>query len=45
MIIPDARSPEQIVSNVQAMKVGIPSAFWPELKCQSLIDAQAPVSS
>lgn len=44
-IIPGARSPGQIVSNVQAMKVGIPAAFWEELKSQSLIDAQAPVPS
>lgn len=44
-IIPGARSPGQIVSNVQAMKVGIPTAFWEELKSRNLIDAQAPVPS
>lgn len=44
-IIPGARSPGQIISNVQAMKVGIPAAFWEDLKSQSLIDAQAPVPS
>ncbi|WP_426115397.1 aldo/keto reductase [Pseudomonas sp. DSP3-2-2] len=44
-IIPGARSSGQVVSNVQAMKVGIPAAFWEELKSQSLIDAQAPVPS
>lgn len=44
-IIPGARSPGQIVSNVQAMKVGIPAAFWEELKSQSLIDVLAPVPS
>ncbi len=44
-IISGARSPWQIDSNVQAMKVGIPVAFWDELKSQSLIDAQAPVPS
>lgn len=44
-IIPGARSSGQIISNVQAMKVGIPAAFWQELKSQSLIDAQAPVPS
>ncbi|MGN2386210.1 aldo/keto reductase [Pseudomonas viridiflava] len=44
-IIPGARSPGQIMSNVQAMKVGIPAAFWAELKSQSLMDAQAPVPS
>ena len=44
-IIAGARSTGQIVSNVQAMKVGIPAGFWEELKSQSLIDAQAPVPS
>ncbi|PHN30868.1 aldo/keto reductase [Pseudomonas sp. ICMP 561] len=44
-IIPGARSPGQIIANVQAMKVGIPAAFWEDLKSQSLIDAQAPVPS
>ncbi len=44
-IIPGARSPGQIVSNVQAMKVGIPAGFWEELKSLSLIDAHAPVPS
>ena len=44
-IISGARSPGQIVSNVQAMKVGIPAAFWDELKSHGLIDAQAPVPS
>ncbi|WP_092174201.1 aldo/keto reductase [Pseudomonas sp. NFACC37-1] len=44
-IIPGARSPGQVVSNVQAMKIGIPAAFWEELKRQDLIDAQAPVPS
>ncbi|WP_208605762.1 aldo/keto reductase [Phytopseudomonas punonensis] len=42
-IVPGARAPGQILSNVQAMKVGIPAAFWSELKSQKLIDAQAPV--
>jgi len=42
-IIPGARTPGQIVSNVQAMKVGIPAAFWGELKSQGLIDREAPV--
>ncbi|MCQ2995765.1 aldo/keto reductase [Pseudomonas syringae] len=44
-IIPGARSPGQIIANVQAMKVGIPAAFWEDLKSQSLIDTQAPVPS
>lgn len=44
-IIPGARSPGQIIANVQAMKVGIPAAFWEDLKSQSLIDAEAPVPS
>ncbi|MCQ3000705.1 aldo/keto reductase [Pseudomonas syringae] len=44
-IIPGARSPGQIIANAQAMKVGIPAAFWEDLKSQSLIDAQAPVPS
>lgn len=44
-IIPGARSPGQVVSNVQAMKVGIPAAFWEDLKSQGLIDAHAPVPS
>lgn len=42
-IIPGARTPGQIVSNVQAMKVGIPAAFWGELKSQGLIEGEAPV--
>lgn len=44
-IIPGARSPGQIIANVQAMKVGIPAAFWEDLKSQSLIDTEAPVPS
>ena len=44
-IIPGARSSGQVVSNIQAMKVGIPAAFWDDLKRHGLIDAQAPVPS
>ncbi|RYC47008.1 aldo/keto reductase [Pectobacterium zantedeschiae] len=42
-IIPGARAPAQVKANIQSMKVGIPQAFWDELREQKLISRDAPI--
>ncbi len=42
-IVPGARAPGQVEANIQSMKVGIPPAFWDDLRDQKLISADAPV--
>ena len=41
--IPGAAKPEEVRQNVKLLEVGIPSAFWADLKAQGLIVADAPV--
>ncbi|RYE82927.1 MAG: aldo/keto reductase [Myxococcales bacterium] len=41
-VIPGARTPDQIRSNVDSMKVAIPPAFWAALRREHLIDERAP---
>lgn len=36
-VIPGARTPEQVTSNVESMKVAIPPAFWQALRREHLI--------
>jgi D-threo-aldose 1-dehydrogenase len=43
-IVPGARTPQQIVEDVNSMKAKIPADFWAELKAQRLIAEDAPVS-
>ena len=42
-LIVGASSADQILADVTAMKTGIPSAFWDELKSEGLIEQAAPV--
>jgi D-threo-aldose 1-dehydrogenase len=42
-IIPGTRYPERVVENHGAIGVPIPSAFWEELRADSLVRADAPV--
>ncbi|MEM7252523.1 MAG: aldo/keto reductase [Pseudomonadota bacterium] len=44
-VIPGAASTRQVDDNVAVMRTNIPSAFWAELKAQSLIPDTAPVPS
>ncbi|RXT20552.1 L-fucose dehydrogenase [Rhizobium leguminosarum] len=42
-IVPGARAPGQVGANIQSMKVGIPKAFWDELRNEQIILPEAPV--
>ncbi|WP_316778554.1 aldo/keto reductase [Pedobacter antarcticus] len=42
-IIPGARTGQQIIEDVESMKVQIPAAFWEQLKSEKLIAQNAPV--
>jgi D-threo-aldose 1-dehydrogenase len=42
-LIVGASSADQILADAAAMKAGIPSAFWDELKAERLIEQAAPV--
>ncbi|WP_437229517.1 aldo/keto reductase [Planctomicrobium sp. SH661] len=44
-VIPGARSPEQIVADVESFQVEIPAEFWTTLKQKGLIARNAPVPS
>jgi D-threo-aldose 1-dehydrogenase len=41
-VIPGAASPEQVVQNVELIKVNIPEDMWSEMKSEGLIPADAP---
>ena len=41
-VIPGARTPGQVIENVESLNVSIPDDFWQALKDQQLIDADAP---
>lgn len=43
-IIPGSRTPGQVISNVQSMKVGIPAEFWQALRDEKLIAEHAPTT-
>ncbi len=41
-VIPGAATPEQVVQNVELIRVGTPDAMWSEMKFEGLIPADAP---
>ena len=41
-VIPGAATPEQVVENVELIRVEIPGAMWSEMKSEGLIPADAP---
>ena len=41
-VIPGAATPEQVVQNVELIRVGIPEAMWSEMKSGGLIPSDAP---
>ena len=41
-VIPGAATPEQVVQNVELIRVGTPDAMWSEMKSEGLIPADAP---
>jgi len=41
-VIPGAATPEQVVQNVELIRVEIPEAMWSEMKSEGLIPADAP---
>ena len=43
-VVPGARTPQQIIEDVESMKVKIPGDFWAELKEEKLISENAPIT-
>jgi D-threo-aldose 1-dehydrogenase len=37
------RSAQEVVDNVEAMRLTVPAALWQELRAEGLIDPNAPV--
>ncbi len=44
-VIPGVVAPEEVISNVEAMQLPIPSDLWDELKAEGLLRSDAPVPS
>jgi D-threo-aldose 1-dehydrogenase len=44
-VIPGARSPEEVESNLAYLEASIPAEFWADLKEEGLIEARAPVAA